>query len=162
MIHFRHVSDFPLFSKKIQTLWKIVNILPFPEKFLDFHPSKFLMTLFIFSHWPQISNFLPIFLVSVSVHFPPVSRKLLFPSLLWKMSPLFYKNSPAFYILYVNFVSPCFDHDAFMHYPMHVLDAPVQQRMSRMTIIKLVGHFPLRRLYPTNWCKSVSYGFIRL
>ena len=55
-------------------------MLPFPGKFLDFHPPKFLMTF----------------------------------------SPLFYTNSPAFYILYVYFVSPYFDHNAFMH----VLDAP--------------------------------------
>src|SRR6218665_1648604 len=39
------------------------------------------------------------------------------------MSPLFYTNSPAFYILCVYF-PPYFDHDAFMHHPMHVLDAP--------------------------------------
>jgi len=35
------------------------------------------------------------------------------------------KNSPAFYILYVYFIPPYFDHDAFMHHPVHVLDAPV-------------------------------------
>jgi len=29
-----------------------------------------------------------------------------------------------FYILYVFFVFPEFDHDAFMHHTMHVLDAP--------------------------------------
>ena len=46
-------------------------------------------------------------------------------SLFQYISPLFYKNSPAFYILYVYFVSPFFNHDAFMHHPMHVLDAPV-------------------------------------
>jgi len=27
-------------------------------------------------------------------------------------------------MLYVFFVSPYFDHDAFMHHTMHVLDAP--------------------------------------
>src|SRR6218665_137924 len=52
--------------------------------------------------------------------FPPVSRKLLFPPYFGKLPPLFYTNSPAFYILYVYFVSPYFDHDAFMHHPMHV------------------------------------------
>src|SRR6218665_2222402 len=37
---------FPLFSKKFQTLWKMLKVLPFPEKFLDFHPQKFLLTIF--------------------------------------------------------------------------------------------------------------------
>jgi len=27
-------------------------------------------------------------------------------------------------MLYVFFVSPYFDHDAFMHHPMHVQDSP--------------------------------------
>src|SRR6218665_844302 len=75
MMHFPPVSDVPLFSKNFQTLWKIFKILPFHEKFLHFHPQKFLMTCF--SHRPEISNFPPTFPVSVH-HFPPVSRKLLF------------------------------------------------------------------------------------
>jgi len=29
------------------------------------------------------------------------------------------------HVLYVYFVSPYFYHDAFMHHPMHLLDAPV-------------------------------------
>ena len=52
MMHFPSVSDFLLFQKNFQTLWKIFQILPFPEKFFDFHPPKFLMTFF--SHQPQI------------------------------------------------------------------------------------------------------------
>ena len=40
MMHFPPVSDFPLFSKKFQTRWKIFKMLPFPEKFLDFHPPS--------------------------------------------------------------------------------------------------------------------------
>src|SRR6218665_2900666 len=67
-------------QKNVRTFWKIFTILPFPEKFLDFHPPKFLMTFFyffLFSHRPQIFNFHPIF--PVSIHFPPVSRKLFFP-----------------------------------------------------------------------------------
>jgi len=52
-------------------LWKIFKILPYPEKFLDFHPPKFLMTFF--SHRPQISNF-PLFF------------------LFQYISPLFHKN----------------------------------------------------------------------
>src|SRR6218665_2456304 len=59
MMHFSPVSDSPLFSKNFQTLWSIFSILPFPNKFLDFHPPKFLVT-FLFSHRPQLSNF-PLF-----------------------------------------------------------------------------------------------------
>jgi len=93
-MHFPPVSDFPLFSKNFQTLWKILKILPFPEKFLDFHPPKFLMTFFEFpTSFPCFSTF------------PPVSRSLIFPLLL-KIPALFEKNSLAFYILYVYFVSP--------------------------------------------------------
>jgi len=44
-----------------------------------------------------------------------------------QISPLFLKNSPVFYILYVHFIFPRFDHDAFMYHTMHVLDAPALQ-----------------------------------
>ena len=48
MMHFPSpVSDFPLFSKNVQTPRKIFTILLFPGKFLDFHPPKFLMTFFL-------------------------------------------------------------------------------------------------------------------
>src|SRR6218665_482072 len=49
MMHLPPVSDFPLFWKKFQTLWKIVPVLPFPDFFLDifdFHRPKFMMTFF--------------------------------------------------------------------------------------------------------------------
>ena len=103
MMHFPLFQISPLFSTNFQTLWKIPKMLPFPEKIFDFHPPKFIMTSF-FSHRPHISNFAP-YIFSVWVHFPHVSRKLLFPPT-FKIPPLFSKNSPAFYILYVYFVSP--------------------------------------------------------
>jgi len=103
-MQFRHY-----FTQEIQTLWKIFKILPFPEKFLDFNPPKFLMTFF--SHQP------------VTVHFLPVSRKLLFPY--FDKFPLWFRK---IHLLFTNFLCisfpPYFDHDAFMHHPMHVLDAP--------------------------------------
>jgi len=80
MMHFPPFSDFPLFSKKFQTLWKSFNILPFPETFLDFHPSKFLMTFF--SHRPQISNspYFPCFstfpLFRENYYFPPLLSQI--------------------------------------------------------------------------------------
>ena len=47
MMHFPPCFRFsPLFSKNFQTLRKIFTILPSPEKFLDFHPPKFLMTFY--------------------------------------------------------------------------------------------------------------------
>src|SRR6218665_1165082 len=75
--------------------WKISQIFPFPACFLP-----------------------------VLEHFPSDSRKFIIPPLFPKFSPLFSKHSTAFYILYVYFPPPYFDHDAFMHHPMHVLDAP--------------------------------------
>src|SRR6218665_73194 len=70
-------------------MWKISSILFFPDKFLDFHTPNFLVTFF--SHLPQISNY---------PHFACFNT---FPS--DSKSPLFSKNSPAFYILYEYFPS---------------------------------------------------------
>src|SRR6218665_4113578 len=62
MMHFSPVSDSPLFSKNFQTLWSIFSILPFPNKFLDFHPPKFLVTfLLVIDHKFQISPLFPLF-----------------------------------------------------------------------------------------------------
>jgi len=111
------VSDSPYFRKFLK-LMENFPILPFPKKlFSDIHPPKFLMT--IFSHRLKIFNFPPIFAVSVHLsHF----RKLLFPPT-FKNFPLISLNLRVFYILSVFFVSPYFDHDAFMHHTMHTLDA---------------------------------------
>ena len=76
------------------------------------------MTSF-FSHRPQISNFPPI-----SVHFPLYRENYYFPPYFGQFPPCFRQIHLFFYILYVYFVSPYFYHDAFMHHPMHVLDAP--------------------------------------
>src|SRR6218665_1259501 len=91
MMHFPPVSDFPLFSTNFQTLWKIFKILPFPEKFFDFHPPKFLMTFF------RISPYFPCFST-----FPPVSRKLLFrPPTMKNFPPVFEKFTCFLHILCV-------------------------------------------------------------
>src|SRR6218665_3677125 len=69
-----------------------------------------------------MSNFPPIF--HISVHFPPVSRKLLFPPYFEKFPPCFQNIHLLFtYFMCISF-PPYFDHDAVMHHPMHVLDAP--------------------------------------
>src|SRR6218665_1827590 len=119
MMHFPPCFRFPLFSKKFQTLWKIFKILPFPDKFLDFHPPKFLMTFF--SHRPKMSNF-PLF--SLFQYISPLFRKSYYFPLLLKISLCFRKIHLLFtYFMCISFPT-YFDHDAFIHHPMHVLDAP--------------------------------------
>ena len=88
--------------------------LSFPTKFSECHPP--LTTNF---------EFLPIF--AVSIHFPLFHEIVLFPYFS-KFTPDFVKFT-CFYILYMFFVSPYFDDDAFMHHTMHVLDAPVEREM---------------------------------
>jgi len=90
------VSDFPLFSKKIRTLRTILTILPFPEKFLDF-PRNFWWPFF--NHRPQISNFTPIF--AVSVHFPLLHENYSFPPTLTKFPPVLHKFTCFLYTLRV-------------------------------------------------------------
>jgi len=38
--------------------------------------------------------------------------------------PLISSNLRVFYKLYAFFISPYFDHDAFLHHTMHALDVP--------------------------------------
>ena len=116
MMHFPPVSDSPYFQKNFR-LWGKFSQFSFSRKISCFSSNEISDDLF-FSHRPQISNFPLIF--AVSVHFPLFRDKT--PTLT-NFPPLFYTNSPALYILYVYFVSPYFYHDAFMHHPMHVLDA---------------------------------------
>src|SRR6218665_2550530 len=90
MMHFPPLFQIsPYFRKNFGLLREIVTILPFPEKFLDFHPPTFLMTFFFFSfffsHRPQISNYPPIF--AVSVHFPLLFRENVSFPLLFKIPP---------------------------------------------------------------------------
>src|SRR6218665_334150 len=111
---------FPLFSKKNSDSAENFQNFTFPEKFLDFHPTKFLMTDFLFiDHKFRIPPYFPCFST-----FPLFRKNYNFPLLL-KMSPLCFRKIHmlfAYFIsLYVYFVSPYFDHDAFMHHPMHAL-----------------------------------------
>src|SRR6218665_2535917 len=126
MMHFPLCFRFPPIFQKFSHSFKI---LPFPEKFMDFHPPKFLMTFLVIDHKFRIPLIFP-----VSVHFPHVSRKLLFPPPLFRENYflLYFENFPSFrkiHMLFTCFMCisfpPYFDHDAFMHHPMHVLDAPV-------------------------------------
>src|SRR6218665_525753 len=83
--------------KIVQTLLKIFQMLPFPEKEFDYHPPKFLMTFF--SHRLKILNSPSYFRYFNT--FPHISRKLLFP-LLFKISLCFRK----IYVFFTYFI--CF------------------------------------------------------
>src|SRR6218665_2451715 len=113
----------PLFSKNFQTLWKVLKFLPFPKKFLDFHLPKCLMTFYSFSQRPKISNFPPIFPVYIS---PLCFAKIIISPYSENPPPVLEKFTWFLHILCVLCIfrfPPYFDHDAFMHHPMQVLDA---------------------------------------
>src|SRR6218665_2466937 len=57
----------------------------------------------------------------------PFSPAKISDDLFFSHRPQILDFPPASYILYMYF-SPYFGHDAFMHHPMHVLDAPVWTR----------------------------------
>src|SRR6218665_1292857 len=117
MMHFPPVSDFPPIFEKCLDFQKFSL---FPKKFPIFIRPKISNDLFlVIDHKFRIS---PLFCLFQNIS-PSYSRKLIISPSFSKIFPLFSKNSTAFYILYVYF-PPNFDHDAFMHHPMHVLDAP--------------------------------------
>src|SRR6218665_3080058 len=82
-------------------------------------------------HFPPLFQISPYFrkILGLSGKFHKFS---LFPKKFPKflISPLFQKFSPCFkeiqhlFTYFTCIFPPYFDHDAFMHYPMHVLDAP--------------------------------------
>src|SRR6218665_1937970 len=84
MMHFLLCFRFPLFPKKFLTPWKISQILPFPEKFFNFHPPKFLMTFFRSSttnfKFPPFSLFQYIY---------PYFDKIILPPTFINFSPVF-------------------------------------------------------------------------
>ena len=119
-MHFPLFQISPLFSKNLHTLWKLFKILPFHKKIIDFNPSKFLMIFFRSS--TTNFEFPPIF--PVAVHFPLFRENYYFPHLLCKIALCFRKIHLLFtYFMCISFPSD-FDHDAFLHRPIHALDAP--------------------------------------
>jgi|SRR6218665_3606964 len=119
MMHFPPVSDFPLISKKIVKSMETFSNFTFSQKLFDFHPPKFLMSYFFVIDYKQILNFPPIF--AVSVHFLLFRENYYFPYFS-KFPPEFVKFMFFTYFMCFSF-PPYFDHDAFMHHTMHVLDA---------------------------------------
>src|SRR6218665_1524221 len=91
MMHFPLFQIFPLFPKHFLTPLKISQNLPFLEKFSDFHPSTFLMTLFVINHKFQI-------------HFPQFQQNYSFPHT-FQISPPVFSKFACFYILFIFFVS---------------------------------------------------------
>ena len=123
MMHFPPCFRYPpCFRKICQTPQKIVPILPFLKKNLGFHPPKFLMTFFlVIDHKFRIS---PLF--SLFSTFPPCFAKIILSLLLLQISPPVLNKFTCFlHTLHVFRFPPYFDHEAFMHHPMHVLDTPV-------------------------------------
>ena len=109
MIHFPPVSDSPLISAKfLKIRGKCSQFYLFLK---HFSISKNLWWPF-FTHRLQMLIFLLFSFAEIII--PPT----------FSNSPLFPRNLRVFYILCVYFVSPYFDHGAFMHHTWHVLDAP--------------------------------------
>ena len=119
------VSDLPPISETFFELReKCSQLYLFPKKFSIFIRQIFWRPFFLlvidhkFRMSPLFSLFQYIFSIFINFSFPPTFTN--FPPLFRKIYVL--------YILSVFFVSPYFDHDAFMHHTMHVLDAPVFRR----------------------------------
>ena len=107
MMHSPLFQIYRYFSKNVQTLWKILKILPFPDNFLNFHPPKFLMT-FLFlvidhnPYFPCFSTFPPCF---AKIIISPCFAKIIISPLLWKIFlPVFSKIHLLFtYFMCISF-----------------------------------------------------------
>jgi len=114
----------------------------FPKTFSGFHPPN-------------------VFLVDSKVRIPPqFSINSTFFTILGKILslptfgniPLISLNLRFFYILYLFFVSPQFDHVTFMHHTMHLLDAPAR-RLAYFPSILMFGAYgnnPLALRFASN------------
>jgi len=114
------VSDFPPISEKFSDFLKNFNNLTFSRKISWLSAAKISDDLFlVIDHKFRISPLLSLF----RYIFPPVSRKLFFPPYFNKFS-LCFTQIHLLYTCFTCIFPPYFDHDAFKHHPMHVLDAP--------------------------------------
>jgi len=112
-MHFPLFQISPLFSKNFQTG-------KFSQKISRFPSAKISddLSFLVIDHKFRIS---PLF--SLFQYISPFSRKLLFPPTFKNSPPVLEKFTCFLHTLCISF-PPYFDHDAFMHRPMHVLDAP--------------------------------------
>ena len=69
------------------------------------------------------------------IHTFPLFQKKFFPPSFNNFS-LFSIDLCDFYLIYVFFLPPCFDHDAFMHHTIHILDAPANTQNRWKTLQK--------------------------
>jgi len=106
----------PSVLEKISDCGKFSQFYLFPTNFSIFIRQHFWRSFFLYF------RIFPLFFLLQYIS-PCFAKIIIFTPTFTKL-PLFSKNSRVFYMLYVYFVSPYFDHDAFMHHTMHVLDAP--------------------------------------
>ena len=150
MMHFPLFQISPYFRKIFWTLRKIFAILLFPDKFLDFHPPKFLMTFLVIDHKFRISPLFSLFqYISLG--------KLLFP-LLWQNFPPCFTQIHLLFTYFTCISFPhCFDHDAFKHHPMHVLDASACIVKPSTATMFLKSEFEAVGLQTIKRIRSISY-----
>src|SRR6218665_1267976 len=100
MMHFPPVSDFPPISEKFSDFLKFFYNFTFSRKISSLSSAKISDDLF--GYRPQISNFPPIF--AVSIHFPPLFRQNnSFPPYFYKFPPVLDKFTCFLHTLRVFF-----------------------------------------------------------
>ena len=121
-MHFPLVSDFPLFSKKIPTLWKIFKIVRFLVKISRFSSARISDDLFLFLVIDHKFRIFPYF--SCFSKFPPCFAKNYHFPLLFQISPCFRKIHMLFtYFMCISF-PPYFDHNARIGRPCNGASTP--------------------------------------
>src|SRR6218665_427031 len=106
MMHFPLFQISTLFPKIFQPPWKIFTISSFPKNIFQFSYAKISDDRFL--------------VIDSEFRISPLFWENYYSSYFFK----FFVRFTCFYILFLFFVSPYVDHDAFMHHTMHVLDAP--------------------------------------
>jgi len=131
MMHFPPLFQIPPYFRKMFRLsGKLSQFYLFPKNFLIFIRRNFWWLFLVINHKFRIPPIFP-----VSVHFPLFRKKYYFPLLLQIFPTSFKQIHRLFtYFTCISF-PPYFDYDAFMHHPMHVLDAPEgRSRHMRLTL----------------------------
>src|SRR6218665_147785 len=123
MMHFSPVSYFPLFSKNFQTVEDFLNFT-FSRNISRFSSAKISDDLFlVIDHKFRIS-LLPPYFPCFSTFSPSCPKTIISPPTFTNFTTVLEKFTCFFTHFMCILFPPCFDHDAFMHHPMHILDAP--------------------------------------
>src|SRR6218665_719947 len=120
MMHFPLCFRFPPYFRKIFGLSENFYNFTFSRKISSLSSAK-ISDDFFFSHRPQMSNS-PLF--SLFQYISPLFRENYFPPYFDKFPPCFTQIHLLFTYFTCISLPPYFYHDAFMHHPMHLLDAP--------------------------------------